>query len=120
MGLRSLTVAVFVDLLAVSLVVPLLPRRYKQLGVSPALAGLIGSVYSAAQIVGGLAFGMLADRVLGRRTVLLVSVAGTMRKICTCLTPLEHMITVLLNGCANVGMRTASCLVDQLVLLHAE
>ena len=47
---HCLTLAVFLDLLGVSLVVPLLPSRYKQLGITPALAGLVGSTYSAGQV----------------------------------------------------------------------
>ena len=74
--IRALRLAVFIDLLAVSLVVPLLPQRYKDLGVAPALVGIVSSVYSASQIVGGIIFGLLSDRTLGRRTVLLVSMGG--------------------------------------------
>ena len=73
---RCLTAAVFIDLFAVSLVVPLLPMRMKELGVQPGVIGMVGSVYSMAQIVGGLLMGVLADRGLGRRNVLLISFAG--------------------------------------------
>mmetsp|Transcript_14280 Transcript_14280/g.33798 ORF Transcript_14280/g.33798 Transcript_14280/m.33798 type:complete len:437 (-) Transcript_14280:407-1717(-) len=73
---RVLAVCVFIDLFAVSLIVPLLPIRYRQLGVSRVAMGLIGSVYSVAQIFGGLAFGVLSDRLADRRTVLLISFAG--------------------------------------------
>ena len=73
---RCLTAAVFMDLFAVSLVVPLLPMRMKELGVQPAMIGMVGSVYSLAQIVGGLLMGILSDRGLGRRNVLLISFAG--------------------------------------------
>ena len=73
---RSLTAAVFLDLFAVSLVVPLLPMKMKELGVQPAVIGMVGSVYSLAQIVGGLLMGVLSDRGLGRRNVLLISFGG--------------------------------------------
>lgn len=49
-----LAACVFIDLFAVSLVVPQLPIRYRELGVSPVVIGLLGSVYSATQIIGGL------------------------------------------------------------------
>jgi MFS family permease len=71
-----LALCVFLDLFAVSLIVPLLPVRYKELGVEPVVIGMIGSVYSIAQIVGGLVLGVLSDRLQDRRTVLLMSFAG--------------------------------------------
>ena len=71
-----LAVIVGLDLFAVSLVVPLLPIRYKELGVQPVMIGFIGSIYSAAQIVGGLVFGIVGDRLPDRRYVLLISFAG--------------------------------------------
>lgn len=71
-----LAACVFIDLFAVSLIVPLLPFRYKELGISPVQIGMMGSVYSVAQIFGGIAFGFLSDRVEDRRSVLLVSFFG--------------------------------------------
>lgn len=49
--------------------VPRVPRVPRSIGV-------VGSVYSAAQIVGGIAMGFLSDSVLGRRGTLLVSMIG--------------------------------------------
>ncbi|KAJ8599520.1 hypothetical protein CTAYLR_004028 [Chrysophaeum taylorii] len=72
----GVVVAVLLDLMAVSVVVPLLPMRFRELGVSQRSNGLIGSVYSVAQIVGGLVLGELGDRGLGRRGLLLVSFGG--------------------------------------------
>lgn len=63
---------VFIDLFAVSLIVPLLPMRYKELGVSQVMIGMIGSLYSAAQILGGLIIGALSDRIDDRRKVCLI------------------------------------------------
>jgi len=73
---RVLVVAVGVDLLAVSLVVPLLPARFRELGISAAHYGFVQSTYSAAQIVGGLGIGYLGDRGLGRRGILLLNFVG--------------------------------------------
>ena len=70
-------VAVFIDLLAVALVVPLLPQRMEELGVDAARVGMIASVYSLAQIVGGVVLAVVADRgLLSRRGVLLLNFAG--------------------------------------------
>ena len=73
---RVIVAAVLLDLLAVSLVVPLLPARFRELGVSSKALGLVGSTYSVAQIVGGLALGALSDRALGRKGLLLVNFVG--------------------------------------------
>ena len=71
-----LVVVVLLDLLAVSLVVPLLPARYRELGVGAKALGFASSAYSLAQIVGGLALGALSDRSLGHRGLLLLSFVG--------------------------------------------
>ena len=71
-----LVVVVLLDLLAVSLVVPLLPARYRELGVGAKSLGFASSAYSLAQIVGGLALGALSDRSLGHRGLLLLSFVG--------------------------------------------
>jgi MFS family permease len=71
----TLLVVVMVDLAAVALVVPLLPLRMRELGVPPELVGLIGSVYSASQVVGGVVLGALSDRI-SRRSILLLNFAA--------------------------------------------
>jgi len=71
-----LAFVVALDMLAVSLVVPLLPARYKELGVEPVYRGLVGSIYSASQLCGGLVMGFVGDHLEDRRSVLLLSFAG--------------------------------------------
>jgi MFS family permease len=71
----TLLLVVMVDLSAVALVVPLLPLRMRELGVPPELVGLIGSVYSASQVVGGVVLGTLSDRI-SRRSILLLNFAA--------------------------------------------
>ena len=71
-----LVLAVLIDLLAVSLVVPLLPAKFKELGISAKNYGFVSSSYSLAQIVGGLVLGSLGDGVLGRKGLLLVNFVG--------------------------------------------
>jgi MFS family permease len=75
-----LPILVLIDMLAVSLVVPLLTQYYKNAGVSSAAEReLLSSVYSSSQIVGGLVFGLWADAGrLQRRTILLISYAGSL------------------------------------------
>lgn len=61
------------DMFAVSLVVPLLFQSFKEAGiVFAAERELLSSVYSCAQIVGGMVFGVLTDTgKIQRRTILL-------------------------------------------------
>lgn len=73
---HMLVLSIFLDLLSVSLVVPSLPGRYRELGLTGWRFGAMGSVYSATQILGGIVLGFASDRALGRRGLLLLSFAG--------------------------------------------
>lgn len=74
--LLTIFLIVFVDLLGFSLILPLLPYYAETYGATPLITGLLVAVYAAAQLVGAPLLGRLSDRV-GRRPVLLISVAGT-------------------------------------------
>ena len=63
----------FIDMLAVGLVVPLLPYRGDELRLSPISFGLLSSLYGVAQLLGGVIVGVVADRILGRKAALLAS-----------------------------------------------
>ena len=58
-----LLVLVFVDMLAVGLVIPLIPFLAEQLEMGPELYGLLGTCYQAAQLIGSLFMGVLSDAV---------------------------------------------------------
>jgi predicted MFS family arabinose efflux permease len=76
---RSLVILfliVFVDLLGFGMVIPVMPLYAKELGASEAWTGLLSTGYSAMQFVFAPIWGRLSDRV-GRRPVLLVSIAAT-------------------------------------------
>ena len=75
---RLLTIffIVFVDLLGFSLILPQLPYYAESFGATQAVTGLLVASYAAAQLIGAPLLGRLSDR-LGRRPVLLLSVAGT-------------------------------------------
>lgn len=64
---------VFIDLLAVGLVVPLLPYRGDELHLSAVSFGLLSSLYGVAQLIGGIVVGVAADRFLGHKSALLLS-----------------------------------------------
>jgi DHA1 family tetracycline resistance protein-like MFS transporter len=75
--LFSIFLIVFIDLLGFSLILPLLPYYAETFGASDATVGLLVASYAAAQLVGAPLLGRISDRV-GRRPVLLVSLAGTL------------------------------------------
>ncbi|XP_021490505.2 major facilitator superfamily domain-containing protein 9 isoform X1 [Meriones unguiculatus] len=63
----------FLDLFGVSMVVPLLNLHVKSLGVSPIVAGVVGSSYGVLQLFSSTFVGCWSD-VVGRRPSLLVCV----------------------------------------------
>ncbi|XP_032219410.2 major facilitator superfamily domain-containing protein 9 [Nematostella vectensis] len=66
----------FLDLMTVSMGLPLAARRARELGATPSIVGLIGSVYGAIQFFSNPLVGKFSD-VAGRKKVLLVSLLGT-------------------------------------------
>eukprot|EP00980_Cylindrotheca_fusiformis_P009084 scaffold1965_cov110-Cylindrotheca_fusiformis.AAC.7 len=75
----SLPLLVFIDMLAVALVVPLLFQYYRMAGITSASQReLLSSVFSFSQIIGGLVLGALSDaKILRRRTILFLSFGGS-------------------------------------------
>src|SRR3989442_2262558 len=67
---------VVVDILGLTIMLPLLPFYAERFGASPAVVGLLVSTYALCQLVAGPALGSLSDR-LGRKPVLIVSQVGT-------------------------------------------
>src|SRR5437867_13438326 len=74
--LLSIFLIVLVDVLGLTIILPLLPFYAESLGASPRVVGLIVSAYAICQLIAGPPLGHLSDRV-GRRPVLLVSQMGT-------------------------------------------
>lgn len=75
-----LPLLVMIDMMGVSLVVPLLHSQYFQLaGVTGAVQReWLSSIFSASQIVGGLFIGGLADsKVISRHVILIISFMGS-------------------------------------------
>jgi MFS family permease len=62
----------FMDLFSVSMMIPLYPRLSRLLGASPAVAGLIGSLYGVIQVFSSPLVGKMSD-VYGRKKLLLLS-----------------------------------------------
>jgi len=70
-------VVVLVDLLGLTIIIPLLPLYAVAFGASPALIGLLSSSYPVLQFFGAPILGRLSDR-FGRKPVLMVSQIGTL------------------------------------------
>jgi len=69
-------VIVFIDLLGLTIIIPLLPLFAASLGSSAFTIGALGAAYPIMQFVGAPLLGRLSDR-FGRRPVLIISQIGT-------------------------------------------
>ena len=67
---------VAVDILGLTLMIPLLPFYAERLGASPTVAGMLIGVYAACQLISGPLLGRMSDHV-GRKPLLIVSQIGT-------------------------------------------
>jgi MFS transporter, DHA1 family, tetracycline resistance protein len=67
---------VFVDVLGLTIIVPLLPIYAETLGASAFVVGLLISVYGLCQLIAGPILGQISDRI-GRKPLLIVSQLGT-------------------------------------------
>lgn len=70
-------IIVLVDLLGLTIIIPLLPLYATSLGSSPWEIGLLGAAYPFMQFIGAPLLGRLSDR-YGRKPVLLISQVGTL------------------------------------------
>ncbi|MBK8138985.1 MAG: MFS transporter [Chloroflexi bacterium] len=69
-------IIVIVDLLALTVIIPMLPLFAVTFGADPLAIGLLSTVFPLFQLVGGPVLGSLSDR-YGRKPVLIVSQVGT-------------------------------------------
>ena len=67
---------VVVDVLGLTIMLPLLPFYAEHFGASPSVVGLLVSSYALCQLIAGPVLGQISDRV-GRKPVLTVSQIGT-------------------------------------------
>src|SRR5262249_1769340 len=74
--LLSIFLIVLVDVLGLTIILPLLPFYAESLGATASVVGLLVSTYAVCQLIAGPPLGHLSDRI-GRRPVLLVSQIGT-------------------------------------------
>lgn len=69
-------VIVLIDLLGLTIIIPLMPLYAASYGANPFVIGLLGAAYPVMQFIGASLLGRLSDR-YGRKPVLLVSQLGT-------------------------------------------
>lgn len=67
---------VSVDVLGLTIILPLLPFYAEKFGASPAVVGLLVSTYAFCQLIAGPILGRMSDHA-GRRPLLLISQLGT-------------------------------------------
>jgi DHA1 family tetracycline resistance protein-like MFS transporter len=70
-------VIVLVDLLGLTIIIPLLPLYATSFGADPLVIGLLGAAYPIMQFVGAPLLGRLSDR-YGRKPILIISQLGTL------------------------------------------
>jgi multidrug resistance protein len=75
-ALLPIFLIVVVDVLGMTIILPLLPFYAERYGASPKVVGLLVMTYALCQLVAGPILGQLSDR-YGRRPLLLVSQLGT-------------------------------------------
>ncbi len=80
--LLPIFLTVFVDVLGLTMMLPLLPYYAEHFHASPFIVGTLGASYAACQLISGPILGRISDRV-GRKPVLLVSQCGTFAALLT-------------------------------------
>jgi DHA1 family tetracycline resistance protein-like MFS transporter len=80
--LLPIFLTVFVDVLGLTMMLPLLPYYAEHFHASPFIVGTLGASYAACQLIAGPILGRISDRV-GRKPVLIVSQCGTFAALLT-------------------------------------
>jgi DHA1 family tetracycline resistance protein-like MFS transporter len=75
-SLLPIFLIVVVDVLALTIMLPLLPFYAEHFGASPSVVGILVGTYALCQLVAGPVLGQISDRI-GRKPVLAVSQIGT-------------------------------------------
>ncbi len=78
--LWKLQLVLMVDALGAALVVPLYQTYFQEISASPENYGYMRSIYSIAQVVGGLLLGIGSDTIISKKMVIIVSSIGSVTR----------------------------------------
>jgi DHA1 family tetracycline resistance protein-like MFS transporter len=70
-------VIVLIDLMGLTIIIPLLPLYAASFGANPAMIGVLGATYPVMQFLGAPVLGRFSDR-YGRKPILVISQLGTL------------------------------------------
>src|SRR5512142_833146 len=76
-GILPVLVIVLVDLMGLSIIIPLLPLFAARFGATPLVVGVLQATYPLMQFLGAPILGRLSDR-FGRKPILIASQLGTL------------------------------------------
>lgn len=102
-------VIVLVDLLGLTIIIPLLPLYAASFGLDPAMIGFLGAAYPLMQFVGAPVLGRLSDK-FGRKPILVISQIGTFTgfiMLGMASTALMLFLSRLIDGISGANIATA-------------
>ena len=102
-------IIVLIDLMGLTIIIPLLPLYAASFGADPALIGVLGATYPMMQFLGAPILGRLSDR-YGRKPILIISQIGTFAGFI--LLGLAHTLPLLflsriIDGISGANIATA-------------
>lgn len=106
-------VIVLIDMLGLTIIIPLLPLYATSFGATPLVVGVLGAMYPAFQFIAAPLLGRLSDR-FGRRPILLISQVGTFMGFL--LLGLSHTLWILflsriIDGISGANISTAQAVI---------
>lgn len=106
-------VVVLIDLLGLTIIIPLLPLYATSFGANPEIIGLLGATYPLMQFLGAPLLGRLSDR-YGRKPIMIASQIGTL--IGFLVLGFANTLTVLflarvIDGLSGANISTAQAMI---------
>ncbi|MBE2221073.1 MAG: MFS transporter [Anaerolineae bacterium] len=102
-------VIVLIDLLGLTIIIPLLPLYAASFGLNPAMIGLLGTAYPLMQFIGAPVLGRMSDR-YGRKPILVISQIGTLSgfiMMAFATSGLVLFVSRLIDGISGANIATA-------------